>query len=196
LRRPTRSERPLRAAFWLRLTVAVAAAALLVPVRLDAQASAASEYQIKAVFLFNFAQFVEWPPDAFASPSAPLVIGILGDDPFGGSLDATIRGETVNGHPLIVRRYERVDQVTDCHILFVGRGERAQLSQILGRLENRGILTVGDADGFAERGGMIGFVNERNRIGLNINLEASASSNLTLSSKLLRAARIVASGGA
>lgn len=167
------------------------ALACLVLVGVAAAQSPAPEYRLKAVFLFNFAQFVEWPPSAFAEAGAPLVIGVLGEDPFGATLDETVQGERVNGHPLEVRRYRRVDEIGSCQILFVSRTEQGHLDQILDPLKDRSILTVSDADGFALRGGMIGFVTEHNHIRLRVNLDAARAANLTLSSKLLRPAQIV-----
>ena len=152
------------------------------------------EYQLKAVFLFNFAQFVEWPASAFPEPDTPLGICILGEDPFGGYLDETVRGETVANHPLAVRRYRTVDEIKGCHILFVSRQEQGHVGQILDSLKGRSVLTVSDAERFASRGGMIRFVTDRNRIRLRINLEAARAANLTLSSKLLRPAQIVPAG--
>ena len=157
-------------------------------------AQSSPEYQLKAVFLFNFAQFVEWPGSAFPEPDTPLGICILGQDPFGGYLDETVRGETVANHPLAVRRYRTVDEIKGCHILFVGRQEQGHFGQILDSLKGRSVLTVGDVEGFARRGGMIRFVTDHNRIRLRINLEAARAANLTLSSKLLRPAQIVPAG--
>lgn len=182
--------------FLTALALLAAAAGWGLPATVVAQAATADEYRVKAAFLFNFAQFVEWPPEAFPTPAAPLVIGLLGTDPFGSSLDETVRGENVNGHPLVIRRFARVGDVEGCHILFVGRDEGGRLAQILGVLKSREILTVGETQGFAERGGMIGFVTDRNRIRLAVNVEASDDSRLKLSSKLLRAATIVSTGGA
>src|SRR2546429_6482843 len=81
--------------------------------------SAIPEYRVKATFLFQFTQFVDWPANAFPNDRTPLVIGILGDDPFGRFLDETVRDETANGHPLLVERYRRVADVKNCHVLFV-----------------------------------------------------------------------------
>lgn len=161
---------------------------------LGAQSPPAPEYRLKAVFLFNFAQFVDWPASAFPEPNTPLVIGVLGEDPFGAYLDETVRGEKVNEHPLEVRRYRRVDEIGACHILFVSQPEQAHLEQILDSLKDRSVLTVGDAQGFATRGGMIGFVTEQNHIRLRVNLDAARAANLTISSKLLRPAQIVSTG--
>lgn len=182
----------------LRLAVSLLAASVVVaraagPAPLQAQ-SAPSEYQLKAVFLFNFAQFVEWPDGTFPAAQSPLVIGVLGDDPFGTYLDETVKGETVNGHPLVVRRYTEVEGITDCHILFVSRPQRGDLERVLDSLKGRAILTVGDAERFAGRGGMIRFITDRNKIRLRINLEVAQAANLKISSKLLRPAEIVATG--
>lgn len=156
-----------------------------------AQSSPSREYQVKAVFLFNFAQFVEWPANAFPESQTPLVIGILGEDPFGTYLDEAVRGETVNDHPLVVQRYRRTEDITTCHILFISLSEGSRLEQVLTDLKGRNILTVGEGEGFARQGGMIRFVMDHNRVRLRINLEAAEAANLKLSSKLLRPAEIV-----
>jgi hypothetical protein len=156
--------------------------------RLSAQTATSPEYQIKAVFLFNFAQFVDWPPKAFPDAQTPLVIGILGEDLFGSYLDETVRGEKVNNRPLVVQRYRRIGEIKACHVLFISRSENARLEEILASLKGRSILTVGDSDEFALRGGMIRFVTEKNKIRMRINLEAVKAANLTISSKLLRLA--------
>ncbi len=161
---------------------------------LSAEPAAPGEYQLKAVFLFNFAQFVEWPPQAFPSAQTPLVIGVLGRDPFGAYLDETVRGETVNGRSLVVQRYSRVEDINICHILFISRLEEDRLENVLARLRGRNILTVTDAEGFAPTGVMIRLVTVENKIRLRINLEATQAANLRISSKLLRTAEIVTSG--
>jgi len=152
------------------------------------------EYQVKAIFLFNFTQFVEWPADAFAHANTPLVIGVLGEDPFGAYLDETVRGETANGRPLTVERYRRIQEIGDCQVLFISRSEADRLEQIFGSLKGRRILTVGDVEGFTRRGGMIHLATITGKTQLRINLEAAKAAQLTISSKLLRPAHIVASG--
>jgi hypothetical protein len=161
------------------------------PGRVQAQPS---EYEVKAVFLFNFSQFVDWPAAAFADDRSPLIIGVLGDDPFGAMLDEIVRGETVNGRPLAVRRYESVDQIDHCHILFIGRSQADKLDMVVAALKERNVLTVGDFDGFARHGGIIRFVTAGNKIRLHVNLAAAQQARLTISSKLLRPAQIVAPG--
>jgi hypothetical protein len=177
-------------AWLLRVAVLVAAGPSLA-----AQTGAATEYQVKAVFLFNFAQFVDWPADAFSSPTTPLVIGVLGDDPFGDFLDQTVRHEHLGGRPFQVRRYQSVDEIKTCHILFISRPDAERPEEILAGLRRRPLLTVSDADGFALRGGMIRFVTDRSRIRLQLNLEAAEAAHLTISSKLLRVAEIVTPPG-
>src|SRR5262245_22285190 len=102
------------------------------------------EYQVKAAFLFNFARFVEWPSDAFADARSPLVIGVLGPDPFGAELDEVVRGKTVHGRSIVVQRYARPSDVGPCHVLFVGRGEAGRLRRGLGALKDGRVLTVGE----------------------------------------------------
>src|SRR5207247_2374380 len=116
-----------------------------------AQTAPAPEYQLKAVFLFNFTQFVEWPTNAFPETRTPLVIGVLGEDPFGAYLDETVRGEKVNDRPLVVQRYHRVEEIKACHVLFISRSEREKLELIFANLKGRNILTVGDAVRCAQR---------------------------------------------
>ncbi len=176
----------------LRLTAALL---LVCAARLGAQAAKASETQVKAVFLFNFAQFVDWPPEAVPDSQTPLVIGILGSDPFGDFLDATVRGEHRGARPFVVQRYQRVEDITRCDILFISRSAGDRPEEILGRLKNRPILTVSDADGFAERGGMIRFVTDRSRIRLQVNPVAAEAAHLTISSKLLRVAEVITPTG-
>ena len=159
-----------------------------------AQDAPAPQHQIEAVFLFHFAQFVSWPPQAFPDAGAPLVIGVLGEDPFGTYLDEVVRGETVGGRPLAVRRYRRAEDVDACHILFVGRDEARHLARLLPQLGRRPVLTVGETDDFARRGGMVQFVEERGKIRLRINVEAARTTGLSISSKLLRLADVVTTG--
>ena len=160
-----------------------------------AQADISKEYQIKAVFLFNFTQFVDWPPTAFTSADEPFCIGVLGEDPFDAFLDETVRGEKVNGHPLIVQRYHNVSDITNCQVLFISRSESKRVDQILASLKDQNILTVSDIDGFAKNGGVICFVTEQNKIHFRINLAAAKNAGLTISSQMLQLAEIVQPGG-
>ena len=153
--------------------------------------SPSREYELKAIFLFNFSQFVSWPASTLGGGDSPFVVGVLGSDPFGDYLDATVAGERVGGHPMVVRRYRRVEDVAGCQVLFVSSSEDGNLDQILARISGQTVLTVGDAPDFSRRGGMVRFVTEQGRIRLRIDVQAARSAGLTISSKLLRAATIV-----
>lgn len=157
-----------------------------------ALATTASEYQVKAVFLFNFSQFVEWSPQVLGAPDSPFAICILGKDRFGSTLEATVRGENVQGRPFVVRRYTKPGDIDpSCHILFISDSEAAQLERIVATLSERPLLTVSDIDGAAEQGAIIQFTNDHNRLRLRINVEAARAAGLVISSKLLRPAEIV-----
>lgn len=150
--------------------------------------SASKEYQVKAAFLYNFFQFVDWPPEAFPQPQTPLVIGIIGDDPFGAALDQIVRGEKVNGRPMVIMHFHSPAEIKVCHVLFVSRSENGDVREILSALKGRNILTVSDLDDFTRDGGIIRFVTENNKIRFIINMDAAKTANLRLSSKLLSAA--------
>jgi hypothetical protein len=149
------------------------------------------DFQIKAAFIHNFAQFTEWPSEAFDSAAAPLVVGVLGRDPFGETLDEAVSNESIKGHPFKVERYSKLEDIKKCHILYIGQSEAQNLDHILQVFERRPVLTVSDIEGSAVRGVIIRFLTERNKIRFRINLGTSRASGLVLSSKLLRAAEIV-----
>jgi hypothetical protein len=161
-----------------------------------AWASEFDEYAVKAAYLYNFAKFVEWPPGAFASADAPLLICIAGDNPFGDAL-ATLSGKTVESHPVEVRPIPAATGLEKCHIVFIGRAEQGRFKTVLAKLARLPILTVSDIGGFAQAGGMIGLVEADQRIRFDINLAITHQANLKLSSQLLKLATIVEqSGGA
>jgi hypothetical protein len=149
------------------------------------------EYDLKAAFIFHFAEFIDWPATAFAAPGEPMTIGILGDDPFGESLDQIVANETVNGRRLQIRRYDSAAQADSCQIVFISPSERDRMSHVVHRISRPGLLTVGDTNDFAKRDGVIGFVQTGERIRLRINLPAARAAGLTISSKLLRQAEVV-----
>lgn len=152
----------------------------------------AGEYQIKAAYLHHFAQFVEWPQSTLPA-GAPIVIGLIGEDPFGRAIDEVIAGKRANGHPLIVRRLRWNDPLSSCHVLFVSSSELEHLGAILAATRGFSVLTVSDVDGFAIHGGMIELTTVRNRIDFDINTGAAAEAHLRISSKLLKIARAIRS---
>ena len=152
------------------------------------QSTPSRAYQIKAGFLYNFLEFVEWPPASFEDDSAPFVIGIVGKDPFGDYLDKLVAGEKMNGHPIVVRRYNGTSDIKPAHLVFINSPEE---EKILKALISKSTLTISDALDFAQTGGMIQFYTENNKIRLKINPSAAKAANLNISSKLLRLADIV-----
>jgi hypothetical protein len=159
-----------------------------------ADMTVAQEYQIKAIFLFNFVQFVTWPATAFPGSHTPITIGILGNDPFGPFLEEAVRGEVIDGRSLTIKRFQVIGEVSDSQVLFVSKSEAGRLRQILAALQGTSILTVGEAEAFARQGGMINFIIVDNKVRYEINVEAAKRANLDISSKLLRLAKIVGSG--
>ena len=155
----------------------------------------AAEHQLKAVYLFNFGQFVEWPAQAFDSPDAPLVIGILGADPVGDSLETVVEGESLQGRRIEVRRFAKPADVGPSHILYIGSDEAGRLDATLAATRGRSVLTVTDIEGAEQQGAVIVLFNESNRIRMRINVAAAKAGNLVISSKLLRPAQIVEAGG-
>ena len=152
------------------------------------------EYLIKAAYLYNFALFVEWPADAFKAANAPLVIGVVGADPFDVALDRTIQNKRINRRPLVVRRLQWGQDLKRCHILFVSSSESAKASDLATRLGGLPILIVGETPGFARRGGTINFTIDDNKVGFEVNVNAAKRSRLNISAKLLNLARIVRGG--
>ena len=154
-----------------------------------AYAQAPSEYQVKAAFLYNFAKFIEWPPASFPNQSAAFQICVFGPDPFGGELQDITRNKMVNGHQFQVSQVEDLERARTCQILFVSSSEKTPVKQILDGLHGSSVLTVGDRQGFAERGGMINFLLEDDRVRFEVNQKAAEEAGLKLSSQLLSVAK-------
>jgi hypothetical protein len=153
---------------------------------------AVSEYQVKAVFLFRFTQFVEWPAAGGAGADAPFVIGIAGEDPFGAALDEAVRKELVQGRrPIVVERFDGSETIPKCDMLFIGRSAKERANRLLGQVKNQAVLTVADTTGAAEEGVMINLLLAQGSVKMEINQAALASAGLKVSAKLLSLARIV-----
>lgn len=150
-----------------------------------------SEYLIKAGFIYNFAQLVQWPAGAFSQEDSPIVIGILGTDPFGAIIDRVIENKKLAGRSLMVKRLKRGAAVKDCNILFVSASEATHLDEVIQSTKGMPILTIGETPGFAVRGGIINLTLEGNRVRFEVNIEAAKQANLNISSRLLALAKIV-----
>ena len=175
---------------------AIALCLLCIGVALPARAQgsdspASSEYLIKAGFIYNFAKLTEWPAPSFPQPNSPIVIGILGTDPFQGMLDQVLRGKQVNGREFVVKHLKWEDDVRSCNILFVSSSENAHLDQLFRLIKGLPILTIGDTPGFAERGGIINFVLEDDKVRFHIDVDAAKQADINISSRLLALAKIV-----
>ena len=147
-------------------------------------------YQVKAAFLYNFAKFVEWPDTAFSNSSAPLNICMLGKNPFDATLD-DIRDKTVRGRPLSIRMNPGIENLDQCHILFISASEKNQVHQIIQGLNNASVLTVADMEGFTSAGGMINLIMQDNKVSFDINLKSARLTRLKMSSQLLKLAHTV-----
>jgi hypothetical protein len=154
-----------------------------------AQQSKPQEYQIKAVYLYNFSKFVQWPPAAENKDS--FAICVLGHDPFGAALDQVLVGEKIEQKAMVARRITDVQEAAKCQILFIASSESARAKQILSSLGKNSILTVSDIPNFSVIGGMIQFVNLENKVRFEVNLSAADKAGLTFSSQLLKVASSV-----
>lgn len=171
----------------------IVASLLLISITAGSSAAgpAAAEYDIKAAFLYNFALYVSWPDNVPAAAGGTFVIGVLGRDPFMGSLDALAAERTVAGKAITVRRFATPADRVPCHILFVASADPAELEGVVEATRGSGTLVVGDTPGCAARGAAIGFVLRESKIRFQVNPAAARDSGLVLSSKLLRLAEIV-----
>lgn len=166
-------------------------AALLLPATsMPAPAEADLEYKVKAAFLFNFARFVIWPPDKFPAPDSPIELCVLGNDPFGATLDETVRDKTVASHPLRVRRANHPEALRGCQIAYIGNDSPARVANALEVLAGNGVLTVHEAPETL-RNGVVRFLIEDRKVRFEINAAAAAREELQLSAKLLAVAYVV-----
>jgi hypothetical protein len=148
------------------------------------------EYKVKAAFIYNFAQFVDWPETAFATPDAPFVVAVVGKDPFNGLLDRAVGGKIVGNRRAIVQQIDSIDKIIPCQILFIPQTDDDSLTQILKKIQGQSILTIGENENLPSLGGCCRFFTEDDRVRFEINLDAVNAANLKISSKLLKLARI------
>jgi uncharacterized protein DUF4154 len=183
---------------WCRL-VALCLGVMLLPAGMargdDAASGALSEYKVKAAYLYYFTTFVEWPSQDSAGAGQTLAVCVLGEDPFGSTLDETLRGKSVNNKRIVVRRIASVKEARECQVLFIGSSERNRLPSILKALDDAAVLTVGDLGQFAERGGQIAFRTEERKVRFDINVAAVEKAHLKISSQLMKLGRIVEGSG-
>jgi hypothetical protein len=151
----------------------------------------AKEYRIKAAFLFNFAHYVEWPPDAFKDANSPLTYCTIGDDPFEGTLDESLNAKSVGTRPLRVQHLRPPENFQGCQIVFIGANEKKRITAILETLKQSPVLVVGESNRFVQQGGTVGFLSEENTIRFEVNLDAAQRAHLNISATLLSVAKTV-----
>jgi hypothetical protein len=153
------------------------------------------EYPVKFAFLFNFAKFVEWPADSWNSPDAPLLICVVGHDPFSPDLEGELRTRKAWGHPVQVLKPTPAETLSACHMVFIPATEKDQAGRIVRSLTGSSALTVGESDGFAAMGGVMNLTVEKSEVHFEVNRLAADRAHLKISSKLLSLARIVTERG-
>lgn len=169
----------------------LAAMAVFVWPAVAQETGAPSEYQVKAAFLYNFAKFVEWPAEAFPAANTPIIIGIVGKNPFDGVLERSVRDKVIRGRALTVQQASSPADAAlkHCQIIFISAGEKGHFVEILEMLKNTPALTVSETDGFLKAGGMVNFVIQDKKVRFEINDAAATRAGLRISSKLLSLAK-------
>src|ERR1700722_644095 len=173
-----------------RLTLSLAIAVVFTTAQSGRADESAGEYKVKAAFIYNFAQFVDWPDTAFTSADAPFVVAVVGKDPFDGILEQVVAGKRVGARRVVVKHFNSADQIGPCQILFVPMTEDDSLSGIIQKVQNSAVLTIGESEDFDSGGGCFRFFTEDNKMRFEINQDAAEQAGLRVSSKLLRLAKI------
>jgi hypothetical protein len=151
------------------------------------------EHTVKAVFLYSFGRYVEWPKTSFAAAKSPFVIGILGEDWFGGALDEIAKKRTIQGRAIVVKRFATPGAYkSTCHILFVSRSLTAdQQTATIAKTSGKPVFVVGETPGFAEHGGTANFVTDADRVSIEINVDSAHRARLRVDARLLSLAKRV-----
>jgi hypothetical protein len=160
----------------------------------SAQEAVSLEYAVKATYLYKLAPFVNWPPTAFATATAPFRICVVGDDPFDDYLDKAVAGHNLDGHPFEVRRLDALTPAEDCQVAFISHLAAQNVHAVLDAVSGTPVLTVTDSTA-AGQGGIVQFVIRDGRVAFEVDTAAAARNHLTISSKLLQLA-VAVKGGA
>lgn len=157
-----------------------------------AHAKPFAEFKVKAAFLLKFVTFVEWPVKNTSLASAPIQVGIVGDDPFGPLLSAEVSPEEPNDFGFSIARIPNANfDVSKYRVLYLSSSDPDGIAALLERIREQPILTVGEGESFISQGGIIGFHLENNRVRFLVNLKAAQKANLKISSQLLNLASFV-----
>jgi hypothetical protein len=169
----------------------VLAIAALLGVALICRADEPSrEYKVKAAFIYNFARFIEWPPEVFADSEAPFVVAVVGKDPFDGALEQVASGKKIGARRVEIRHFDSIDDIGPCQILFVPITDDDSEARTIRKIENGHVLSIGEGEAFTANGGTLRFFSEDNKIRFEVNTDAADRASLRISSKLLNLARI------
>jgi len=183
--------------------------AATIAIEAEADSPSSPEYQVKAAFLYNFIQFVDWPEEKSADSNEPITIGIIGNDPFGDAFESIKDKKVKGGRGVIIKRFksfedlkkstekdkpesdQETETLTKCHLLFICSSEQKNLKETIDLLKDHSVLTVADMQGFLESGGIVNFIIEENKVGFEINIAAAKQAKLEIRSNLLRLAKRV-----
>jgi len=156
-----------------------------------AEPPVSKEYQVKAAFLYNFTKFVDWPPKKFAHAQAPIVIGVLGKNPFGTALVEMLKDRKVNGREIEFKPIDSVAEIRGLHVLFVTAGEASRFTGLEPALRENSVLGVGESESFLSHGGAIIFALEGDKLRFEINMTSAERADVKISSQLQKLARKV-----
>jgi hypothetical protein len=167
-------------------------AVLANPVRLQAESASQREYEIKAAYLYNFINYIDWPENAFPAPGGTITVGVVGQSSFAAALEV-LNGKQVKGRTVALKQITDIKDLDQCQIVFINSSEKDRLPELLGKLKDSRTLTVSEIDGFAQQGGIINFISEHNKVRFEINPDAAHRLGLNISSELLKLAKVVKS---
>ena len=155
---------------------------------IGADSPISKEYKLKAAFIYNFAGFVQWPAESFASADSPIVIGVFGTNPFGAELEMAVNGRKINGRKIVVMLVQTAAAARQAHLLFVSAAQDSRLDELIGMLKGIPVLTVGESDSFSRQGGMITFTRKDDKLRFEINLDSAQRAGLKISAQLQKLA--------
>lgn len=167
-------------------------AALVCSTGLCAESATQREYEIKAAYLYNFINYIDWPENAFPAPGGTITVGVVGQSPFAPALEV-LNGKQIKGRTVALKQITDTKDLDQCQIVFINSSEKARLPELLAKLKDLRVLTVSEIDGFAEQGGIINFISEHNKVRFEINPDAAHRLGLNISSELLKLAKLVKS---
>jgi len=188
--------------------IALASVLLIAAIASKARADSAtgSEYQVKAAFLYNFIKFADWPEEKMADDNEPIIVGIIGSDPFGDAFKP-IKDKPIRGKKVIIKLFKGLEElkkksekdtsekhpqikaIRKCHLLFICNSEKERFKETINLVQDYSVLTVADTQGFLESEGIVNFVMEEKKVRFEINVTAAKQAKLKIRSQLLRLAK-------